>query len=77
MNFNKESPFNDNNDLEELSILSVELSKLSKYEQELIYLRFWENLSYSEIASKLNGKKSTIHKQINAILKNLYKNLKN
>lgn len=55
------------------SFVTDELSKLPIYEQKLIYLKFWGNLSYSEIAKEVNGKKSTVHKQINTILKKLNK----
>lgn len=57
------------------NLLTNELSKLPPYEQKIIYLRFWGNLSYSEIAKEVNGKKSTIHKQINSILKKLNKKI--
>ncbi len=49
------------------------ICKLQEYEQRMIYLKFYEGLSYSEIAEKLKSKKSTIHKQISAILKKLNK----
>lgn len=41
-----------------------ELQKLTAYEQNLIYLKFYEDLPYSEVARKMNSKKSTVHKQI-------------
>lgn len=51
-----------------------EICKLSENEQRLIYLKFYEDMSYSEIAKLLNSKKSTIHKQVRTILKK-FKNI--
>lgn len=49
----------------------AEICELSDLEQQLIYLRFYEDLTYAEIAKKLNSKRSTVHKQIMSILKKL------
>ena len=49
------------------------ICNLSAQEQNLIYLRFYEGLTYLEIAKMLNSRKSTVHKQINTILKKLRK----
>lgn len=51
--------------------LIAKVCKLTKSEQNLIYLRFYEDLTYTEIARLLHSKKSTVHKQINIILKKL------
>lgn len=45
-----------------------ELCQLSEYEQRLIQLKFYEDMSYAEIAKLLNSKKSTVHKQTLNIL---------
>lgn len=41
----------------------------SKLDQEVLYLKFWEDLSYFEIAKKIGMKKSTVHKRIKKLLK--------
>ncbi len=53
-----------------------ELSLLSRKDQELIWLRFWEELNYNEIARRVNSKKSTVHFRISKILKTIETNLK-
>lgn len=40
-----------------------EVCRLSEYEQRLIYLKFYEDMSYADMAKILNSKKSTVHKQ--------------
>lgn len=45
-----------------------EVCQLSEYEQRLIQLKFYEDMSYAEIAKILNSKKSTVHKQTLNIL---------
>jgi len=45
-----------------------EVCQLSEYDQRLIQLKFYEDMSYAEIAKILNSKKSTVHKQVINIL---------
>lgn len=56
---------------EERDVLISEIIKLPIYEQKLLYMKFWENYSYSEIAEILKSKKSTIHRQTTSIIKKL------
>ncbi|MCM1438968.1 MAG: sigma-70 family RNA polymerase sigma factor [Roseburia sp.] len=57
-------------------ILSV-LCKLTEYEQRLIYLRYYEELSFSEMAKIIGKGKSTIHKQLSGIHDKINDLLKN
>lgn len=50
------------------SVLLSEINKLSSSDRELLYLKFWKNLSYREIAKHLNLKKSTVHKKISELI---------
>lgn len=50
---------------------------LNKDEQELIYLKYWEDLSFSEIAVLKKAKEPTIYKRITALLKKIKVILKN
>lgn len=50
------------------------LKRLSKEDQRLIYLRFWEEKSYSELAAAVGGKKSAVHKRVNKILREISSN---
>lgn len=45
----------------------------SKLDIKMLYLRFWEDLSYAEIAERLGLKKITVYKRIMRILKELQK----
>lgn len=56
--------------LEKSTFLS-EINKLPPTDRKLLYLRFWENLSYREIAKRLNLKKSTVHKKISELITEL------
>ena len=51
--------------------LLTEIRKLPVYEQKLIYMRFYEDRTYSQIAKSLNSKKSTVHKQVLNIIKKI------
>jgi len=42
---------------------------LNREEQELIYLKYWEDLSFSEIATLKGAKKPTVYKRISVALK--------
>ena len=41
-------------------------------DQKIIYLRFWENKTYVEIAQALGMKKSNVHKRISKIFKEIF-----
>ena len=57
--------------IEQKDVVVREICKLSIEKQKLLYLKFYEGLSYSQIAKELKSKKSTVHKQIAAILKEI------
>ena len=64
---------------EDNALLRIEvelcLTKYSERDRKMLYLRFWENLSYREIATILGLKKSYIHKRITQILDSVYKKM--
>lgn len=62
--------------LENRNILYEIMKNLSLHDQKLLYLRFWEGLSYSEIAKEVNGKKSSVHKHILILIEKINQNLK-
>ena len=47
------------------------LSMYSELDQELVRMKFGEDYSYSEIAKKLNLKKSTVHRRVSIIKKEI------
>lgn len=47
------------------------LSIYSELDQELVRMKYGENYSYSEIAKKLNLKKSTVHRRVSIITKEI------
>ncbi len=51
--------------------LTYVMSKLEHYEKMLIYYRFFEDLTFDQIAIKLKKGKSTVHKQYLRIMKDL------
>lgn len=51
------------NDVDDSDEVLSALCKLPEYEQRLIYLRFYEGFSYSEISKIIGKGKSTVHKQ--------------
>ena len=53
-----------------------QVCQLSEYEQRLIHLKFYEDMSYAEIAKILNSKKSTVHKQTLSVLNKIKGKLK-
>lgn len=53
------------------STLLSEINKLPPTDRKLLYLRFWENLSYREIAKRLNLKKTAVHKKISELITEL------
>lgn len=55
----------------EKSQLYRAIGKLNLNDQQIIYLKFWEELSLAEIAKRQDMKKSTVNKRIKSILKNL------
>lgn len=62
--------------LEQTDAVLREIFKLPEDKQRLIYLKFYEDLSYSEIAKEVGSKKSTVHKQVTDILKEIFNTLK-
>lgn len=52
-----------------------EVYKLSVSDQRLIYLKFYRDLPYSEIAKIVNSKKSTVHKRVSIIIDKIRENL--
>ena len=61
--------------LENKWALMQELARLEKNDQQLIFLKYWENLTCREIARKLKMSKSTVHRRILGILEILRKKL--
>ncbi len=53
----------------EKSDLLAALQTLSSADQKLMYLRFWEDLTYEEIAKRLGLKKNAVYKRIKTVLK--------
>ena len=49
------------------------LSVYSELDKRFIYLRFWEDRSFSEIAHLTGSKKSYVHKRVSKILKEILK----
>lgn len=64
-------------DIEEYILDRTDLMRairtLSDIEQRLIYLRFWEDLEYQEIAERFQQKENTINKKVLTILKKINK----
>lgn len=46
---------------------------LPRTDQRLLYLKFWRNMSYAQIAEHMSVKKSTVHKRIQKIFKEIRK----
>lgn len=61
--------------LEKCQIYQI-IQKFSVQDQQLIYLKFWEDLSLSEITKRTGIKKSTIHKRLKKLLNEIYNNSK-
>lgn len=59
----------------ERDFLITEMEKLPEKDQKLLYMRFWEDKSFAEIASELQMQKSTVHKRAQILLKQLKVNL--
>lgn len=49
------------------------LGRFSLNDQHLIYLRFWEHLSYREISARVGKSKSLVAKRLKIILKEFFK----
>lgn len=58
------------NEIEDNDEVLSALCKLSEYEQRLIYLRIYEELSFSQISKIIGAGKSTVHKQFLKALDN-------
>ena len=46
-------------------------SGYSELDKKLVYMKFYEDYSYAEIAKKLNLKKSTVHRRVSIITKEI------
>lgn len=44
--------------------------------QELLYMHFWEDLTFEEIANRKGMKKSTVYKRIKTMMKKIHKEIK-
>lgn len=51
-------------DIVDAQALIYEIKQLNEEDQRLLYLKYWEDKTYREIAKIVDGKKSTIHKRI-------------
>lgn len=60
----------------ERSDLLEALKRLTVTKQEIVYYRFWEELTYEEIAERMEMGKTTVHDQMKAIKRELGKYLK-
>lgn len=60
-----------NEDIITRSALRDAISKLPEEDRQLLYLRFWEDMSYSEIAIATQATKSTVCKKLKILLKKL------
>ncbi len=52
------------------------LEGYSELDCRLIYLKFYEDYSYSEIAEKMNMKKSNVHRRVSKVLKEILRKKK-
>lgn len=68
-------PFIPTDSIEERKDLEGEMEKLGEEDRKLLYMKFWEDLSYQQIAEKTNSKKSTVHKRVTALMTQIKQNL--
>ena len=61
--------------IEKKDTIQTYLSSYSEQEQYFIYLRFWENRSFAEIAKLTGRKKSYVHKRVSKILKEIFEKI--
>lgn len=59
--------------LEQKDTISEYLAGYTRLEQEFIRLRFYENLSFADIATATGTKKSYVHKRVSKIIKEVLK----
>ena len=59
--------------VEQKDLISKYLASYTELERQFIYLRFWENRSFSDIAALTGTKKSYVHKRVSKILKEVLK----
>ena len=59
--------------VEQRDLISKYLASYTELERQFIYLRFWENRSFSDIAALTGTKKSYVHKRVSKILKEVLK----
>ena len=72
---NISAPIDVENHIEKKDTIQTYLSFYSELEQQLIYLRFWENRSFAEIAKLTGKKKSYVHKRVSKILKEIFEKI--
>ena len=53
------------------------LKEYDERDRKIIYLKFWEEYSYAEIAQTLNMKKSNVHKRVSKIIAEILEKNKN
>lgn len=61
------------NQLEQKDTIAKYLAGYTELDRQFIYLRFWEDRSFSEIAHLTGAKKSYVHKRVSKILKEILK----
>lgn len=70
-------PTEDFSDVDEAFSDKDEIIRLVKVlplpDQRLLYLKFWKNMSYAQIAEHISLRKSTVHKRIQKIFKEIRK----
>ena len=58
-------------DVVNLTVISQYLQSYEQRDQEIIYLHFFKDLSYKEIADKLGMRKSNVHRRCTTIIKEI------
>lgn len=58
-----------------IDMIKQELEKLSEYDKKLLKLKFWNDMTYSQIAIIVNSKRSTVHKKISDIIEKIKLNM--
>ena len=59
--------------VEQKDMIAKYLAAYTELERQFIYLRFWENRSFADIAALTGTKKSYVHKRVSKILKEVLK----
>lgn len=53
------------------------LKNYDERDRRIVYLKFWENYSYSEIAKLMGMKKSNVHKRVSVVTSEILKKIQN